>query len=71
MGKYIVDFYCAELNLIIEIDGSQHFYDKNIIEDAIRTEYLKQYNAKVIRIPNNEINYNFDGVCEYLDSILK
>lgn len=70
IGKYIVDFYCAKANLVIELDGSQHFEDKGIEYDNEREKYLKQYNLKIIRIPNNEINYNFDGVCEYIDDYI-
>ena len=70
IGNYIVDFYCAKANLVIELDGSQHYEDKGIAYDTERTKYLEQYGLTVIRIPNNEINYNFDGVCEYLDDIV-
>ena len=71
LGKYIVDFYCAKANLVIEIDGSQHFEAKGINEDIKRTEFLKGYGLTVIRIPNNEINNNFYGVCEYIDEVVK
>ena len=67
IGKYIVDFYCAKAKLIIELDGSQHFEGKNIINDIERTEFFKQYGLKVIRIPNNEIKQNFRGVCKCID----
>ncbi len=71
IGKYIVDFYSAKINLVIELDGSQHFEDKEIEYDAERTKYLEQYGLTVIRIPNNEINSNFNGVCEYIDHYIK
>ena len=71
LGKYIVDFYSAEVKLIIELDGSQHYDSSGIEKDNERTEYLEQYGLKVLRIPNNEINQNFRGVCEYIDSIVK
>ena len=70
-GKYILDFYCAELKLVIEIDGSQHYEDKAVEKDNERTEFLKQYKLKVLRIPNNYIKDNFDGVCEYIDNLIK
>lgn len=70
IGDYIVDFYCSKLNLVIELDGSQHFEDDAIRYDEKRTTYLEECGLKVIRIPNNEINQNFDGVCEYLDNII-
>jgi very-short-patch-repair endonuclease len=70
LGKYIVDFYSAKPKLVIELDGSQHFTEEAIRYDNERTEFLKNYDLKVIRIPNWEINQNFDGVCEYLNEIL-
>ncbi len=69
--SFIVDFYCADARLVIELDGSQHYEDKGIKYDAERTKFLEQNGLTVVRIPNNEINRNFDGVCEYLDSVLK
>ena len=71
LGKYIVDFYCAAAKIVIELDGSQHFEKKGLEYDAERTNFLSQYGLSVIRIPNNEVNQNFDGVCEYIDSIVK
>lgn len=71
IGKYIVDFYSAKMNLVIELDGSQHFEDKGSEYDAERSKYLEQYGLTVIRIPNNAINGNFDGVCEYIDHYIK
>lgn len=70
IGNYIVDFYCAKANLVIEIDGSQHFEEEVIRYDAERTKYLEELGLFVVRIPNNEINTNFGGVCEYLDKII-
>ena len=71
IGKYIVDFYCAEAKLIVELDGSQHYEDGNIEKDTQRTAFLEGYGLKVIRIPNNEVNQNFRGVCEYIDGIIE
>ena len=71
LGKYIVDFYSAEARLVIELDGSQHFESKGLLDDRKRTAYLEQYGLTVIRIPNNEVNRNFAGVCEYIDTAVK
>lgn len=71
LGKYVVDFYCAKASLVIELDGSQHFEEKGIEYDTERTKYLQQYGLTTIRIPNNEINSNFDGVCEFIDNYIK
>ena len=71
LGKYIVDFYSASAKLVIEIDGSQHYLEEEQLYDKQRTEYLEKYNLKVVRIPNGEINNNFEGICRYIDSIVK
>lgn len=71
LGKYIADFYSAEARLVIELDGSQHYENDNMEKDAERTDYLKGYGLKVIRIPNNEVSRNFRGVCEYIDAAVR
>ena len=45
--------HCAEAKLVIELDGSQHYEDRNIKKDADRTAFLEGYGLRVIRIPNN------------------
>jgi len=70
LGKYIVDSYCAEAKLAIELDGSQHFEPNAFVLDEIRTAFLLQYDILVIRIPNIDIRHNFEGVCSYIDEVL-
>ena len=71
IDNYIVDFYCHSARLIIELDGSQHYEEKGLLKDKIRTEIIEQRNLTVIRIPNNEVNRNFEGVCQYIDNTVK
>ena len=71
IGNYIVDFYCNQARLVIELDGSQHFEQAEIIRDKERTEVLESYGLEVLRIPNNEISRNFRGVCEFIDTCVK
>ena len=71
LGRYIVDFYCAEAKLVVELDGSQHYDLHEIEKDNERTAFLEQYGLSVLRIPNNEVMKNFRGVCEYIDDHIK
>ena len=71
IGRYIVDFYCAEAQLAVELDGSQHFLDEQMVRDKERTAYLNEYGITVLRIPNNEVYRNFRGVCAYIDEAVK
>jgi very-short-patch-repair endonuclease len=61
---YIVDFVCIELKLIIELDGSQHEFQKEY--DATRTEYLNSKGYKVLRFWNNDVLKNMNGVLEVI-----
>ena len=71
IGNYIADFYCAKAKLIIELDGSGHYTDIQIVKDEERTKDLNDLNISVVRIPNEQIDKNFKGVCRYIDSIVQ
>ena len=71
LGKYIADFYSAEARLVIELDGGGHYTDEAKQHDANRTAFLEAYGLTVIRIPNNEVNCNFRGVCDYIDWMIE
>ena len=61
--KYIVDFYCADARLVIEVDGSQHFTEEGRLKDAKRDKNLNEKGYLVLRYSNNKIKTNFEGVC--------
>jgi very-short-patch-repair endonuclease len=60
LDEYIVDFYCAELMLAIEIDGDDHA--EQIDYDNRRTSRLNQLGIEVIRYTNRDVLSNLDGV---------
>jgi len=62
IGNYIVDFYCPELNLAIEVDGESHYSKSGIEHDNKRDHYLNSLNINVIRFTNQQIYDNLDGV---------
>ena len=64
IGNYIVDFYCAEAKVVIELDGAQH-YELNAREkDTIRDEYLNSLGILVLRYANIDFHKNFEGICK-------
>ena len=68
IGRYIVDFFCSEARLVVEVDGGQHFEDSGRISDVERTEYLEQMRGfQVLRFTNLEIKYQFTEVCSVID----
>ena len=71
IGNYIVDFYCAKVGLVIELDGGGHYTDEQIEKDDLRTKDLESMKLTVIRICNLDIDRNFQGVCEYIDLAVK
>ncbi len=64
IGSYVLDFFCPEIRLAIEIDGGQHIEEAHRIRDERRTEFLKQNGITVIRFWNNEVFNNTNGVLE-------
>ena len=64
-------FILYQISVIIELDGSQHYEEKGLLKDRIRTERIEKRNLTVMRIPNNEVNRNFEGVCQYIDIAVK
>ena len=64
LGKYIVDFYIASANLVIELDGSQHYDDVNREKDNVRDQYLESMGCSVVRYSNADVNTHFREVCE-------
>ena len=69
--NYIVDFYCPQAKLVIEIDGSQHYETQGMQSDEQRTKELEQLGLRIIRFSNRQINEEFDGVCQHIDHIIR
>jgi very-short-patch-repair endonuclease len=61
MDSYILDFYCPELKLCIEVDGQSHDTDETVIYDARRTRILATYGVTVVRLRNEHIDEQPDG----------
>ena len=63
---YIVDFYCQELKLAIEVDG--HIHDFRYVEDKVRQEQIEQWGITFIRFSNEDIKTNMFSVVLSLES---
>ena len=64
VGKYVLDFYCHEKRLCIELDGQMHFTVGGDRSDLERTEYLNSKGIRVIRFENCDIWHNIDAVID-------
>lgn len=59
---YVLDFYCAELRLVVELDGGQHFDEAGLAKDRLRTAYLQHHGLEVLRFSNLDVIRNLEGV---------
>lgn len=64
----IADFYCAELNLIIELDGRYH--EENIEKDAQRSAELNKYGLKILRFTEQEVKTDIFNVLQTLENYI-
>ncbi|MFN3403666.1 MAG: endonuclease domain-containing protein [Cytophagaceae bacterium] len=64
VSSYILDFYCPELKLAIEVDGPIHLKPDVKENDRIREEFLNSLGIKVIRFKNEDVIYNIEWVLE-------
>lgn len=71
VDRYIVDFYCSQAQLVIEVDGGQHYTKEGLAYDKKRTAILEKYNLKVIRFSNREVDDQFEVVCWKIDQVIK
>ena len=71
IDHFIADFYCHQARLIVEIDGSGHYTPEGERQDAFRTEVLEDYGLTVIRFTNRQVDENFEGVCAYIDMVVR
>ena len=69
--SFIVDFYCAQARLVVEIDGSQHYTEQGKAYDEERSAILRQYDLLVLRFANSDIDNHFDAVCEQIHSAIQ
>jgi len=69
IDRFIVDFYCQEAKLVVEVDGPIHQYTPQ--EDAIRREFLESLGLRVIRFTNEQVLSNIESVLEAIASALQ
>ena len=70
IGHYICDFYCPVIRLVIELDGSQHYTEKEEEYDKKKTAFLESCHIKVIRFYNGQVNLHFKEVCMEIEKAM-
>ena len=66
IDRYIVDFFCKELKLIIEVDGKSHEFEEVRLADRIREKNLLQMGYHMVRFSDYEVHKDLGGVAEIL-----
>jgi leucyl-tRNA synthetase len=64
IDHFIIDFYCAQAKLCIEIDGASHLESEQEKYDKARAEFLEELGYKMIRFTNNDVRYNINAVVD-------
>jgi len=67
LDRYIVDFYCKSLNLVIEIDGSYHFESEQRIKDKQRQEVIEKMGLNFLRFSEQQIRKDMDVVLNAIE----
>ncbi|HYO70104.1 MAG TPA: endonuclease domain-containing protein [Archangium sp.] len=69
-GSYILDFFCAEHSLGIELDGDQHALPANVLRDAARSRFLAQQGVRVLRFGNRDVLFETEAVLMRIYTVL-
>jgi very-short-patch-repair endonuclease len=70
LDRYIVDFYCKPLNLVIEVDGSYHFEQEQKIKDQHRQEALQKMGLNFLRFSEQQIRKDIDVVLKAIENYI-
>jgi len=70
IGKYVVDFYCPQQRLIVEVDGSIHQKPEVKKNDILRQEFLESLGLRVLRFSNSDVNCQIQTVLETIRNFL-
>ncbi len=71
VGPYVLDFYCPEVRLAIEVDGAQHTLDQALQHDRKRDAWLQSKNIETLRIPASFIMIDADAEADGLIKLIR
>jgi len=71
IGKFIVDFFCPDCKLIIEVDGGYHSEPIQEYDDEMRTQILEEMGYQVLRFTNEQVLYDIESVLNEIKRYLK
>lgn len=66
IGPFVLDFYCAEARLAVEVDGQAHLHPDRIEHDRRRTLWLQKQGIRVVRLAAEDVRAELDGVLDFI-----
>jgi len=71
ISRYIVDFFCVDCGIAIELDGASHFQELRADYESARTAYLTQLGIEVIRFENRDVHENLEAVLQTIQDAIR
>ena len=71
IGRYVVDFFCADCQLAVELDGARHFVELRMDYEAERTRFLEARGIEILRFENRLVYENLEAVLETIRQVIR
>jgi very-short-patch-repair endonuclease len=71
VDNFIIDFYCPELKLAIEVDGDVHHFSDKKKADKAKDDYMNELGIKMVRVQNSDFDEDYETVLKYLERVFK
>jgi very-short-patch-repair endonuclease len=71
VDKFVIDFYCPELRLAIEVDGDSHFTPAARVYDRGRQHHIESFGIRFLRVMNEDVYHNFDTVLDEIAATIR
>jgi very-short-patch-repair endonuclease len=71
VDRFVIDFYCPELKLAIEVDGDTHFTPPALVRDRDRQNHIESFGIRFIRVTNEDVYRNLDAVLDNIEAAIR
>lgn len=71
VDRFVIDFYCPELRLAIEVDGDSHFTPRARAYDRGRQKHIESFGIRFLRVMNKDVYHNLDAVLDNIAATIR
>jgi very-short-patch-repair endonuclease len=71
VDRFVIDFYCPELRLAIEVDGESHFTPRARVYDLGRQNHIESFGIRFLRVMNEDVYQNLDAVLDEIEATIQ